>query len=82
MGSRKKYREPSAAQTVFKDKVILTERPAEMNFEEYKILQRIQRDVLKILFKKGTGQGQPRRKRKVKAKLFLNGKKDNKAAEG
>lgn len=54
--SRKKqassnYKSP--AQIIFKDAQIITARPEEMPYEEYKILQRIQSKVMKLLFRKG-----------------------------
>jgi len=44
---------PSDAQIIFKDKKLLIERPENMEYNEYKVLQRIQREVMKRLFHKG-----------------------------
>jgi len=42
----------SPAQAIFKDKEIITARPPDMDFEEYKSLRRVQGGVLKKLFAK------------------------------
>jgi len=42
----------SAAQQVFHDKDMIIARPAEMAYDEYKIMQRIQNRVLRIIFRK------------------------------
>jgi len=52
MKSNESKIEDSTAQIVFKDKEIITRRPDNMSYEEYKILRKIQTTVLKVLFKK------------------------------
>lgn len=48
---KKEYPE-SVAQILFKDKKILTERPEEMNLEEYRIIRNYQTKVLQVMFPK------------------------------
>ncbi len=43
----------SAAQIIFEGKDFIISRPPDMEFKEYKILQRIQNEVMKRLFRKG-----------------------------
>jgi hypothetical protein len=48
----KKQNDPTIAQVIFKDKDIITSRPEGMSTEEYKLHRRIQKRVIKDLFRK------------------------------
>lgn len=43
----KKQEKPTYLQEILKDKEILTSRPAEMSYEEYKLLLKLQNKIIK-----------------------------------
>lgn len=43
----------TAAMQIFNDKKMLHERPAEMSYDEYRVLRKIESETLKMLFHKG-----------------------------